>query len=380
MTQLHPAGALDKAAFGGKGARMDWKWMGATALAVLSAGCGSEEPANERTERTRQPEAVEGMVWIPGGTFMMGSYSGMPNEQPVHPVSLDGFYLDAHEVTNAEFREFVEATGYVTVAERAMTEEQLAMVPEDQRTGEPMAFGAVVFRGTDGPVPLDSMAWWQMDFTANWRQPDGEGSSIEGKNDHPVVCVTPEDAMAYAKWAGKRLPSEAEWEYAARGGLAGKKYEWGNTPLPAERDSAPGDWPANLWQGKFPYEDWATDGHAGTAPVGSYAANGYGLYDMTGNVWEICADWYGANYYASSPEENPRGPASTQGSRMGAVSRVMRGASWRIHRSYGPAPQQGGAPILEFRVATRNEAATDTATNDVGFRCAMDPPMSEGGK
>jgi len=354
---------------------MDWKGVSGLALLAVTVlgGCGkpeAPEPVEEAPPAAEQPAPVEGMVWIPGGRFQMGSYSGMPNEQPVHEVEVSGFYLDETEVTNAEFREFVEATGYVTMAERPLTEEQLAAIPPAQRPDGPVRFGSIIFQKTDGPVPLNSMAWWKMEFGANWRQPHGAGSDLEGKEHHPVVCVTYQDASAYAEWAGKRLPTEAEWEYAARGGLQGKKYEWGNAPLPGEKGSESSDWPCNIWQGKFPYEDWGTDGYAGTAPVKSYPPNGYGLHDMTGNVWEICEDWYDPNYYSRSPVKDPQGPPHSQGGQGGAPVKVMRGASWRIHRSYGPSPRPGAPPILEFRVATRNEAALDTATNDVGFRCA----------
>ena len=349
---------------------------------VLAAGlwgCGPRtEPAAEQAKQTaasgaaeEAPPVVKGMVWIPSGRFLMGSFGGMPNEQPVHEVQISGFYLDETEVTNAQFRAFVDATGYLTMAEKPMTEDQLAQIPADQRPAkQPVHFGSILFKKTEGPVPLSQPVWWKMDFDANWRHPDGEGSNLDGKENHPVVCVTYEDAAAYSRWAGKRLPSEAEWEYAARGGLAEKKYEWGNSPPPADKGSTPADWPCNIWQGNFPYEDWATDGYSGTAPVRSYKPNGLGLFDMTGNVWEICEDWYGAGYYAQSPSKDPRGPMKSEGAQGGAEAKVMRGASWRIHRSYGPSPQPGAPPILEYRVCTRNEAALDTATNDVGFRCA----------
>lgn len=357
--------------------RCRYLWAVGLMLAGLAA-CGPKtQPAAEQQAAASQapaeapPPAVAGMLWVPGGRFLMGSYSGMPNEQPVHEVEISGFYLDETEVTNAQFRAFVEATHYVTMAERPMTEEQLAQIPPDQRPEKkPVRFGSILFHKTDGPVPLSQPVWWKMEFDANWQHPDGPGSSLEGKDHHPVVCVTYEDAAAYARWAGKRLPSEAEWEYAARGGLLSKKYEWGNAPLPPEKGGSPADWPCNIWQGNFPYEDWATDGHAGTAPVKSYQPNGFGLYDMTGNVWEICEDWFDPGYYAQSPAKDPKGPPRSQSSQGPGEVKVMRGASWRIHRSYGPSPQPGAPPILEFRVSTRNEGALDTATNDVGFRCA----------
>lgn len=342
------------------------------AMVVLLAGCGKEEPAPVEVKVKPEAPRIEGMVWVPGGKYLMGSYSGMPNEQPAHEVDLDGFYLDETEVTNAQFQKFVDATGYVTLAERPMTAAELAQIPAEQRPKE-ARFGSILFQKTEGAVPLDQPVWWRMEYEANWRQPGGPGSSVEGKDDHPVVCVTYGDAVAYAKWAGKRLPTEAEWEYAARGGLEGRKYEWGNDPLPPEEGSKPSDWRCNIWQGYFPYKDFGTDGHAGTGPVKSYQPNGFGLFDMTGNVWEICSDYFGADYYAASERKNPQGPSATSGAQTGVEVHVMRGASWRIHRSYGPSPAPGAPPILEFRVSTRNEASTDTATNDVGFRCARNP-------
>lgn len=313
------------------------------------------------------------MVWIPGGTFMMGSFSGQPNEQPVHRVKLDGFYMDQTEVTNAEFRKFVEATDYVTVAERIPKPEDFPGVPEEY-----LVPGAVVMKKTDGPVNLQNFGeWWEWKKDASWKHPEGPESDIEGKDEYPVVCIAWEDARAYAEWAGKRLPTEAEWEYAARGGEEGKRYEWGNSPLPSETNSKPSEWPANLWQGQLPYKDLAADGHAGPAPVKSYKPNSFGLYDMTGNVWEFCSDWYQEGYYNQSPEENPQGPEGPDP--RGEAMRVMRGSSWRVHRDH-PIMQTpaGPRPVLEFRVAARNHQTPDTGSNDTGFRCVKDGPPPSG--
>src|SRR5215211_1811177 len=233
---------------------------------------------------TAPPGAPPGkhMAWIPGGEFLMGSEDFYPEERPVHRVSVDGFWIDTHQVTNIEFRRFVAATGYVTLAERPLDP---AAYPDADPTL--LVPGALVFRRTRGPVPLDNYrAWWSYVPGACWRQPEGQGSDLVGRDRHSVVQVAYEDATAYADWAGKELPSEAEWEFAARGGLESAVFVWGDEFAPRGRQMA------NTWQGEFPWQNLCLDGHAGTAPVGSYPPNGYGLFDMAGNVWEWTSDFF----------------------------------------------------------------------------------------
>lgn len=293
--------------------------------------------------------APEGMVWIPGGEFQMGDPE-FPDAKPVHKVVLDGFWMDRTEVTNAEFARFVEATGYVTVAEQKPDAKDFPGVPPEK-----LVAGSVVFRPPAGPVPLDQpYAWWDYVAGACWRHPEGPGSSIEGKENHPVVHVCWTDAVAYAQWAGKRLPTEAEWEYAARGGLDRKKYVWGDELQPE------GKWLANIWQGKFPAENTQEDGHRTTAPVGSFAPNGYGLYDMAGNVWEWCADWYRPDYYAGSPTRNPQGPDSSYDPHEpGMPKRVQRGGSFMCSDLY----------CIRYRPGTRGKGDVNSAAMHLGFRC-----------
>lgn len=288
----------------------------------------------------------EGMVRIPGGEFVMGSdHAGAPNaEKPAHRVRLDPFWMDEHEVTNAEFRKFVEAIGYVTTAEKPPKEGV-----------EP---GSLVFTPTAGPVPLNERTpqWWKWVPGASWQHPEGPASNLDGRDDHPVVQVSWDDAVAYAKWAGKRLPTEAEWEFAARGGLESKKFTWGDNP-PAEDAKL-----ANIWQGDFPWRNLKLDGYERTAPAKSYPPNGYGLYDMAGNAWEWCADWYRPDAYTLLPAlaVNPQGPDVAWDPRQAkSIQRVTRGGSFLCHVSY----------CESYRPGARRGTDYDTGMSHIGFRC-----------
>ncbi|MDB6112500.1 MAG: hypothetical protein JWR69_4250 [Pedosphaera sp.] len=293
---------------------------------------------------------TNGMVWVPGGTFWMGAEDGRPDETPVHKVTVDGFWIDTTEVSNQQFEKFVQATSYVTVAERKPD-------PKDFPDAKPelLVPGSVVFSPPTNAVPLtDVSAWWEYVPGANWQHPEGPDSSIAGREKYPVVHVSWEDAVAYVKWAGKRLPTEAEWEYAARGGREKQPYVWGKELVPN------GKWQANIWQGQFPNENTGTDGFKGTAPVASFAPNGYGLYDMAGNVWEWCADWYRPDYYAQSPAKNPAGPDdSFDPEEPGAKKRVQRGGSYLCHESY----------CSSYRPGARMKCTPDTSLSHTGFRC-----------
>lgn len=324
-----------------------------TAAAVLVAGAMVAACGGDTAGAVAAAEAPPGMVWIPAGTFLMGSDDGAADEQPVHEVELDGFWMDVHEVTNAQFRAFTDATGYVTVAERKPSAADFPGAAPDE-----LVPGSLVFRAPPGEVGLDDFAqWWVWVEGANWRHPEGAGSDLDGRDDHPVVHVAYEDAMAYARWAGKRLPTEAEWEYAARGGRTGARYCWGDEKVPG------GVWQANIWQGRFPVRNTAADGFAGTAPAGTFPANGYGLHDMSGNVWEWCADHYRPDYYRSSPRRNPPGPASSfDPAEPGVAKRVLRGGSFLCSDRY----------CTGYRPSARMKTSPDTGLSHTGFRCVKD--------
>lgn len=312
----------------------------------------------------------EGMAWIPGGEFSMGCvdprrlpFGGtdpMLDARPIHRVRVDAFWIDTHEVTNAEFAAFVAATGYVSVAERPPRAEDFPDAPPEN-----LVAGSIVFAPPAAAVPVregSHLRWWSYLPGACWRHPGGPGSSVVGRDDEPVVHVAYEDAAAYAAWAGKRLPTEAEWEFAARGGRSGAVYPWGDELRPEGR------WMANTWQGRFPVEDTGADGFAGIAPVGRYPANGYGLFDMSGNVWEWCSDWYRPDTYARAARAgvatNPQGPAdSFDPQEPGQPKRVQRGGSFLCTDQY----------CSRYIVGTRGKGEVTSGTNHIGFRCAKSP-------
>jgi formylglycine-generating enzyme required for sulfatase activity len=301
------------------------------------------------------------MIWIPGGTFLMGADHHYPEEAPAHRVTVDGFWMDTHTVTNARFRRFVDATGYVTVAERAPD-------PADYPDAKPELLipASTVFRKPPHRVDLrNHYNWWTYVPGADWRHPYGSGSSIAGKAQHPVVHVAWEDVAAYAQWVGKEIPTEAEWEFAARGGLDGATYAWGEEFTPNGRTMA------NTWQGEFPIENLKTDGYEGTAPVGSYPPNGYGLYDMIGNVWEWTADWYqdhGDTSHACCTVTNPRG-----GDRERSYDPAM--PTTHIPRRVSKGGSHLCAPnyCRRYRPAARMPQAVDTSTCHLGFRLIVRP-------
>jgi formylglycine-generating enzyme required for sulfatase activity len=294
---------------------------------------------------------TNGMVWIPGGAFLRGSEDGQPDERPVREIAVDGFWMDRAEVTNEQFEKFVRATGYVTMAERKPDPKDFPGAPPEN-----LVAGSVVFTPPDHEVPLDNhFIWWRYVPGANWRHPEGPSSTIAGRERHPVVHVCWFDAAAYAAWAGKRLPTEAEWEYASRGGAQQKPYVWGDEQAPGGR------WLGNIWQGRFPVTNDLGDGFRVTAPVGSYPANGYGLFDLAGNVWEWCQDWYLPDYYELAPRRNPPGPdTSHDPNEPGVPKRVQRGGSFLCNDVY----------CSGYRPAARMKTSPDTGLSHSGFRCA----------
>ena len=321
---------------------------------VATAAARPVKEAEQVAEKLAPPgPAPADMVWIPGGTFWMGGNDITARDaSPSHRVRVSGFWIDQTEVTNRGFAAFVASTGYVTVAERKPQAKDFPDAPPEN-----LQAGSVVFTPPSEPVPLtNQFAWWSYVPGANWKHPEGPNSSIEGKDDFPVVHVCLEDVSTYAKWAGKRLPTEAEWENAARGGLDRKKYVWGDAIQP---DGKP---LMNSWQGRFPVQNLAIDGHAKVAPVARFPANGFGLYDTAGNVWEWCSDWYRPGYEVngSDPVVDPQGPDSSHDPAEPRVpKRVHRGGSFLCTDEYCTAYLPG----------SRGKGAIDTGTSHLGFRC-----------
>ena len=356
-----------------------------SAVAWLASRCGPEtgdrsssavgETNVNATAATAAPP--DGMAWIPGGEFSMGadesceSLCAFPgttaDAAPVHRVVVDSFWIDATEVTNEQFAKFVAATRYVTVAEQAPTRAEFPDAPEEN-----LVAGSTVFIATDDRVPLDDhFQWWRYVRGADWRHPEGLDSSASGREQYPVVQVAYEDAIAYATWAGKRLPTSAEWEFAARGGLEGRRYAWGDELKPGGKSMA------NLHQGTFPVRggDTAEDGYAGIAPVAHYPANGFGLFDVAGNVWEWTSDWYRPDYYAAlhatgTVAINPRGPdAPFDPLEPGARKRVQRGGSFLCSDQY----------CTRYLVGTLGRGEERTGSNHLGFRCVRNGGRQKSG-
>ena len=347
--------------------------FGSAAGRKTNASIPNAQPNFEATIANSDPTPgvlPEGMVFISGGEFSMGSLDPtemvcggdepMHDARPLHRVYVDAFFMDATEVTNEQFAQFVNATGYVTVAERKPTREEFPDAPEEN-----LVAGSVVFSPPPRPVPLDNhYRWWSYVPGASWRHPDGPSGDLKGREKLPVVHIAYEDAAAYAKWAGKRLPTEAEFEFAARGGLTGKPYPWGDELKPG------GKWAANIYQGKFPIKegDLGEDGFKGIAQVAQFQPNGYGLFDVGGNVWEWCSDWYRADYYSTLAQQggvarNPEGPSSSfDPAEPREQKRVHRGGSFLCTEEY----------CTRYMVGTRGKGEVRSASNHLGFRTVKD--------
>jgi formylglycine-generating enzyme len=322
---------------------------------ISAIGVGKPTPSTEA-----RPDS--GMVWIPGGSFRMGSEDYYPEERPVHAVNVSGFWMDHHLVTNQRFKRFVEVSGYKTLAERPLEPEDFPGAPPEN-----LVPGSMVFRKTAGPVDLHNYAhWWAWMPGANWSHPFGPDSSLDGLEQHPVVHIAYEDAQSYAKWAGKKLPTEAEWEFAARGGLEAAKFTWGDEHFPGGKPMA------NAWQGEFPWQNLLVDGYEGTSPVGAFPTNGYGLYDMAGNVWEWTADWYVPRHADAlvksccGPPANPRIVSADKSYDPGQPQfriprKVVKGGSFLCAPNY----------CLRYRPAARQPQMIDTGMSHIGFRCIV---------
>lgn len=330
--------------------------------------CESNIPSrfgNVKLQQQANPQVGQltnhkGMVWIAGGTYQMGGDNpeASADEYPKHTVTVNGFWMDVTEVTNNQFEQFVKATGYITTAEKKPDWNELKkqLPPGTPKPADSLLTAAsLVFHPTQNQVDLnDYSQWWTWQNGANWRHPHGPRSDIKGKGNYPVTQISWFDAKAYCQWAGKRLPTEAEWEWAARGGLKNQIYPWGNEPVTT------GAAKANIWEGSFPYKNTLRDKYYLAAPVKIFKPNGYGLYDMAGNVWEWCNDLYHDQYYKSSAAKNPQGPAKSHDPQEPyAIKRVIRGGSFLCNNSY----------CSGFRVARRMKSTEDSGMEHLGFRC-----------
>ncbi|HVJ80490.1 MAG TPA: formylglycine-generating enzyme family protein [Planctomycetia bacterium] len=353
-------------------ARGRWPLVVALGLASFAVAYGL---AIRRPQASSAPQkGPPGMVWVPGGAFMMGADAAPAgrDERPAHRVRVDGFWMDETDVTNDQFAAFVAATGYVTTAEKPVDVEEILRQSPPGTPPPPkemLAPGSLVFAPPAGETKdlRDHTRWWRWTPGANWRHPEGPESNLEGRGDHPVVHASWYDATAYAKWAGKRLPTEAEWEAAARGGLEGKTYVWGDSPFSDEKPQC------NCWQGEFPGKNTARDGYERTSPVKAFPPNGYGLYDMAGNVWQWCGDWYDADLYArragGGVVVNPPGPGKCNDPRNPlSPSRSQRGGSFLCHPSY----------CWRYRPSARHGCSADSGMSHVGFRCAASQESDNG--
>ena len=334
-------------------------------IILLNQSCKNQT----QIKKEEQISQIPGMVWIPGGIYDMGASDGdrmaLSHEKPKHTVKVDGFYMDETEVTNAQFSRFIEATNYITTAERPVDWE---LIKQQLPPGTPKPHdslllpGSLLFKKTKESVPnlYDFSQWWRWTNGANWKQPEGKGSSIDGKDNHPVVHVSYEDAMAYCHWAGRRLPTEAEWEFAARGGKRDKIYFWGD--LTDKLSSY-----VNSWEGEFPVDNTQADGFEKSAPVKTYPPNGYGLYEISGNVWEWTSDWYSSQYYQYCKENsitnNPKGPNEAFNPNNPYIDeRIIRGGSFLCNASY----------CASYRVSSRMATDPNTSLEHLGFRTVMD--------
>lgn len=339
-----------------------------TLLASVPEEIGSALIVEEPEVSDSDSELLTDMVWIPGGTFVMGNNHGQPDEAPRHAVALDGFWMDTAEVTNAQFQAFVDATGYVTLPEKApelrsiregSNLDELAILEE---MNQPGSICSLDLNSRDEIDERGAYSWWQYVPGASWKHPEGPDSDLSGRMDHPVVHLSWLDVQEYCQWAGKALPTEAQWEYASRGGHEGRVYPWGSKRQPE------GKWLHNIWQGEFPVEDLGEDGYTSTAPVRSYPPNDFGLYDMSGNVWEWCSDYYRPDYYETSAVRNPPGPRdSLDPMEPHIIKRVQRGGSFMCSDQY----------CIGYRVAARMKGEEDTGAFHTGFRTIVTPQMLE---